>query len=48
MLTEALKHSPFCAFLSLGDPSPFAAEIREAGTLLIYTKRSSFQTSTLH
>jgi nitronate monooxygenase len=35
MLTKALKHSPFCVFLSFGDPRPFAAEIREAGALLI-------------
>jgi nitronate monooxygenase len=34
-LTKALKHSPFCVFLSFGDPRPFAAEIREAGALLI-------------
>jgi nitronate monooxygenase len=35
MLTTALRHSPFCVFLSFGDPRPFAAEIREAGALLI-------------
>ena len=35
MLTMALKHSPYCVFLSFGDPRPFAAEIREAGALLI-------------
>jgi len=35
MLTKALRHSPFCVFLSFGDPSPFAAEIREAGAVLI-------------
>jgi nitronate monooxygenase len=35
MLTKALKHSPFCVFLSFGDPRPFAAEIRAAGALLI-------------
>lgn len=34
-LTTALHHSPFCVFLSFGDPRPFAAEIREAGALLI-------------
>lgn len=34
-LTKALKHSPFCVFLSFGDPRPFAAEIRGAGALLI-------------
>src|ERR1700733_9191689 len=35
MLTKSLKHSPICVFLSFGDPRPFAAEIREAGALLI-------------
>ena len=35
MLTKALKHSPYCIFLSFGDPRPFAAEIRDAGALLI-------------
>lgn len=35
MLTKALQYSPFCVFLSFGDPSPFAAEIVEAGTVLI-------------
>ncbi len=35
MLTKALRHSPFCVFLSFGDPRPFAAEIREAGAALI-------------
>ncbi|HWZ57066.1 MAG TPA: nitronate monooxygenase [Verrucomicrobiae bacterium] len=35
MLTIALKHSPTCVFLSFGDPRPFAAEIREAGAVLI-------------
>ena len=34
-LTKALKHSPFCVFLSFGDPRPFAAEIRAAGALII-------------
>lgn len=34
-LTNALQHSPFCVFLSFGDPRPFAAEIREAGAVLI-------------
>jgi nitronate monooxygenase len=31
----ALKHSPTCVFLSFGDPRPFAAEVREAGAVLI-------------
>src|SRR5713226_3766796 len=35
ILTKALKHSPSCVFLSFGDPRPFAAEIREAGVLII-------------
>ncbi len=35
MLTTALRYSPFCVFLSFGDPRPFAAEIHEAGALLI-------------
>jgi nitronate monooxygenase len=35
MLTTALRHSPFCIFLSFADARPFAAEIREAGALLI-------------
>lgn len=34
-LTTALRHLPFCIFISFGDPRPFAAEIREAGALLI-------------
>src|SRR4029077_12352638 len=34
-LTAALRHSPFCVFLSFGDPRPFAAEIRDAGAALI-------------
>jgi nitronate monooxygenase len=35
MLTNTLKHSPFCVFLSFGDPGPFAAEIHQAGAALI-------------
>jgi nitronate monooxygenase len=35
MLTKALCYSPFCVFLSFGDPSPFAAEIANAGAALI-------------
>ena len=34
-LTAALKHAPFCVFLSFGDARPFAKEIRAAGALLI-------------
>jgi len=35
VLTKSLKHSPFCVFLSFGDPGPFAQEIRRAGALLM-------------
>jgi nitronate monooxygenase len=35
LLTKALKHSPYCVFLSFNDPAPFAAEIAKAGALLI-------------
>jgi nitronate monooxygenase len=35
LLTAALRHKPFCVFLSFGDPRPYAAEIREAGAALI-------------
>lgn len=35
MLEQALKHSPFCVFLSFGDPRPFARQIRQAGARLI-------------
>jgi nitronate monooxygenase len=35
MLTKALQYSPICVFLSFGDPRPFAAQIRDAGTALI-------------
>src|SRR5260370_23923170 len=35
MLTKALQYSPFCVFLSFGDPSPLAAEIAKSGALLI-------------
>jgi nitronate monooxygenase len=34
-LTNALRHKPFCVFLSFGDPRPFAAEIRDGGAKLI-------------
>jgi nitronate monooxygenase len=34
-LTKALQYSPFCVFLSFGDPSPFAPEIAKAGAVLI-------------
>lgn len=34
-LTAALKHKPFCVFLSFGDTRPFAKEIHAAGALLI-------------
>lgn len=35
MLTTALQYSPFCVFLSFGDPTPFTAEIAKGGALLI-------------
>jgi nitronate monooxygenase len=35
MLTKALRYTPFCVFLSFGDPRPFAAQIRNAGAALI-------------
>jgi nitronate monooxygenase len=35
ILTKALQYSPFCVFLSFGDPSPFATEIAKSGALLI-------------
>jgi len=35
VLTAALRHTPFCVFLSFGDPRPFSTEIRKAGALLI-------------
>jgi nitronate monooxygenase len=35
MLTKALRYSPMCVFLSFGDPSPFAAQIHDAGAALI-------------
>lgn len=35
MLTAALKHRPFCVFLSFGDARSFAEEIRESGAKLI-------------
>src|SRR6185437_16130010 len=35
MLTNALKNSPFCVFLSFGDPGPFAAEVLKAGAAAI-------------
>lgn len=34
-LTQGLRHSPFCVFLSFGDPRPYASEIRDAGAVLI-------------
>jgi nitronate monooxygenase len=35
VLTKALRHSPFCVFLSFGDPRPFGAEIRDAAAHLV-------------
>ena len=34
-LAKALQHSPFCIFLSFGDPRPFASQIHDAGAALI-------------
>jgi nitronate monooxygenase len=34
-LAKALKHAPFCIFLSFGDPGPFADEIHRTGALLV-------------
>jgi nitronate monooxygenase len=34
-LEAALKHSPYCVFLSFGEPKPFAEKIRRAGAKLI-------------
>jgi nitronate monooxygenase len=35
VVSNALRYSPFCVFLSFGDPRPFAAPIRDSGALLI-------------
>src|SRR5437667_1260184 len=35
LLDEALSYSPFCVFLSFGDPRPFAERIRRGGAKLI-------------
>jgi nitronate monooxygenase len=35
MLTRALHYSPFCVFLSFGDPRPFSREVHDAGATLI-------------
>lgn len=35
VLDEALSHSPYCVFLSFGDPTPFAERIRHSGAKLI-------------
>ncbi len=35
MLTKALRYSPFCVFLSFGDPSVFGTEIANSDALLI-------------
>ncbi len=35
VLDEMLGHSPFCVFLSFGDPTPFAERIRRSGAKLI-------------
>lgn len=35
MLDQVLKHSPYCVFLSFGDPKPFAEKIRRSGAKLV-------------
>jgi nitronate monooxygenase len=35
ILPKALRYSPFCVFLSFGDPGPFAPEVAKAGAALI-------------
>ncbi|HXY53079.1 MAG TPA: nitronate monooxygenase [Nitrospirota bacterium] len=35
VLDEVLSHSPFCVFLSFGDPRPFAEKVRRSGSKLI-------------
>ncbi len=35
MLDEVLSHSPYCVFLSFGEPKPFAEKIHRAGAKLI-------------
>lgn len=35
VLTKALEYSPFCIFLSFGDPSPFTEEIHRTDALLV-------------
>ena len=35
VLDEVLTHSPYCVFLSFGDPQPFAERVRRSGAKLI-------------
>jgi nitronate monooxygenase len=35
MLDEVLSHSPYCVFLSFGDPRPFAERVRQSGAKLV-------------
>jgi nitronate monooxygenase len=35
LLDAALEHKPFAVFLSFGDPTPFVAQIKAAGALMI-------------
>jgi nitronate monooxygenase len=35
VLDEVLSHSPYCVFLSFGDPRPFAERVRQSGAKLI-------------
>ena len=34
-LDDVLKHSPYCVFLSFGQPKPYAKKIRDAGAKLV-------------
>lgn len=35
VLDQVLRHSPYCVFLSFGDPRPFAERVRQGGAKLI-------------
>jgi nitronate monooxygenase len=35
VLDDVLSHSPYCVFLSFGDPRPFAGRVRQSGAKLI-------------
>jgi nitronate monooxygenase len=40
VLDEALSHSPYCVFLSFGDPAPFSEKILRSGAKLICQAQS--------